>query len=135
MITHADIRIIANSFTRDMTIRYVYCSPCNSTTASIKLIISRVRFQPRFRDKSSFPSSFPQFAFSSFVSSRSYRSTSYHTGNREGIEACAIATKHCRDGDDDVPGMSGFGEGNRRGWVSMVVSDRKWGKLTKITRK
>lgn len=50
------------------------------------------------------------------------------------IEVCAIATKHCRDGDDDVPGMSGFGTANRRGRVSGGLG-RKWGKLTKIRRK
>lgn len=38
--SRADIRIIANSFTRDIATRYVYCSPCNSViTNTIEMII------------------------------------------------------------------------------------------------
>lgn len=135
MITRADIRIIANSFTRDPAIRYVYCSQCNSATASIiKLTIRTSDFHGITAIRIPFVLSPVCFLVVRFLAILPKHIVP-HTGNREGIEACAIATKHCRDGDDDVPGMSGFGTGNRRGWVSVVVSGRKWGKLAKITRK
>lgn len=134
MITRADIRIIANSFIRDMMIRYVYCSLCNFattkhqaddphdqfprgldiTTLEIPFVLSPVRLLV-IRDLTEAHRITPEIE----------RGSKRVRSRRNTVETATMTYRACQDSEQGIGGGGSV-------WWSRI---ERWGKLAKIPRK